>query len=77
MCMSEIRDENNQEHHGKRNEVENVHATYHLKNDSIRIALWHHPSQRASTGHAETARVVNNDEISSTFVDAFRRQTDP
>lgn len=51
--------------------IHNEILTYHLQNHSICITIGHHPSKRAPTGHAEAARIVNNDQVSSTFLDEF------
>lgn len=43
----------------------------HIKHDLIRIAIRNHPGQGASTCHAKTAGVVNDDQIGAALLDEF------
>lgn len=53
-----------------------ITLSYHIQNDSISIAIGHHPSKGTPSRHAETARVVDDDEIRATLFDEFGRQSD-
>lgn len=49
-------------------------GAYHLNHNLISIRVRHQPSQRASSGHAETTRIVDENEVSASLLDEFGRE---
>lgn len=49
-------------------------GSYHIHDHSVRVAVRHHASKRAPPSHTEAARVVDEDEVRSTFLETFCRE---
>ena len=51
--------------------------TDHVQNNGIGITVRHHSRKGASSRHAETARVVDDDQVRSSLFDEFGRESNP
>ncbi len=50
------------------------HLARHVDDDRVRVAVGHHPGQRAAAAHAVAARVVDDDEVGAARLGALRRE---